>query len=125
MSRRIPQVKTFGRQPPALRPFVPPQKRTLGLPQDDYIILSTYRRQLKEYDNYDRSNLCKKWLNVGTDDDDQERDELSKAWLILHRYARISRNVNYARACPYDPEVEAILENSRRLLLRNGIGLPL
>lgn len=124
MSRRIPQVKTFGRQPPALRPFVPPQRRTLGLPQDDSIILSTYRRRMEVYDDYDRYNLCKSWLDV-TGDDDQERDELSKAWLLLHRYARISRNVNYARACPYDPEVAALLENSRRLLLRNNIGLPL
>lgn len=123
MSRRTPQVKTFGRRPPALRPFVPPQRRTLGLPQDDSIVLSTYRRRLEVYDDYDRYNLCKSWLDV-TGDDDQERDELSKAWLLLHRYARISRNVNYARACPYDPEVAALLENSKRLLLRNNIGLP-
>lgn len=79
---------------------------------------------MEVYDDYDRYNLCKSWLDV-TGDDDQERDELSKAWLLLHRYARISRNVNYARACPYDPEVAALLENSRRLLLRNNIGLPL
>ena len=121
MSRKIPQVKTFGRRPPALRPFVPPQRRTLGLPDDDLTILSTYRRRMDVYDDYDRYNLCKKWLEINSD---QPMDDLSKAWLLLHRYARISRNVNYARACPYDPEVANLLENSRRLLLRNNIGLP-
>lgn len=119
MSRRIPQVKTFGRQPPALRPFVPPQRRTLGLPQDDLIILRSLQKRIEEFDDYDRYNLCQLWKEV-----DQE-DELSRAWLLLHRYARVSRNVNYARACPFDPEVAALLENSRRLLLRNNIGLPL
>jgi hypothetical protein len=125
MSRRIPQVKTFGCRPPALRPFVPPQTRIFRLPEDNSYILSTYKRPLKEFSTYDRYYLCKRWLEIPTDDDDQERDELSKAWLTLHGYARISRNVNYARACPYDPEVAAILENARDLLLRAGIALPL
>jgi hypothetical protein len=80
---------------------------------------------MEVFNDYDRYYLCKRWMEVPTDDDDQERDELSKAWLLLHRYARVSRTVNFARACPYDPEVEALLESSRSILLRNGIGLPL
>lgn len=123
MSRR---VKTFSRRrsPSYRRPQVPVYRRTIGLPDDDLQLMPRYQKRKEVFDDYDRYFLCKRWLR--TDDDyDEELDDLSRAWLILHRYARMTRNVNYARACPFDPEVADILENSRRLLIRNNIGLPL
>ena len=122
MSRR---VKTFIRRSPSYRRLqVPVYRRTIGLPDDDLHVLQSYQKRKEVFDDYDRYYLCKRWLRTGGDDD-QEMDELSRAWLLLHRFARITRNVNYARACPFDPEVADILENSRRLLIRNNIGLPL